>query len=82
MKTIAILGGAVLSLTFAQIAPSGAQGRASQWDLQIGAPPSLPLASPGFYQSGNECAPDRPEAAWDRNYKFLGYMCVRNPTTR
>ena len=42
--------------------------------------PSLPLASPGIHASGNECAPDRAEAAWSRDHRLLGYYCVQAPS--
>jgi hypothetical protein len=85
MKTISLPGCAALALIcvgLAQSSPSEAQSGAAGRDSKI--EPDFPQvrASPGLHQSGNECAPDRAEAAWGRNNRFLGYICVRNPSLR
>ena len=79
MKTASILICATLGFTQTAFA---AEAGHREPPAQVGAPPSLLLASPGLYRSGNECAPDRPEAAWGPGGKFLGYACVRNPSNR
>ena len=78
MKTSAI----VVCATLAMAGASSAETQHRRQPTQAGAPPSLLLASPGLFQSGNECAPDRPEATWSLNHEFLGYSCVRNPSNR
>jgi len=78
MRTIFGAALALACASLAPIVPCEAQSRASQVE------PDFPQvrASPGLYKSGNECAPDRAEAAWGRNNQFLGYICVRNPSLR
>jgi hypothetical protein len=79
MKNASILGGVALAVTCAGATSTDAGSQSQPWESRIiGAPPSQPYASPGLYRSGNECAPDRAQAEWDRNYKFLGYACVRS----
>jgi hypothetical protein len=84
MKNGAILGRVALVMACAGAADTSfAQSHGEPWQSQvIGAPPSQPLASPGLYRSASECAPDRAEPEWDKNYKFLGYACVRQGQAR
>jgi hypothetical protein len=76
MKIAPILCGAAFAIT---LAPAAAQQQDRDWQSQVH--PQV-LASPGLYQSGAECAPDRAEAVWGRDNRLLGYACVRNPSHR
>ncbi len=78
MKTILLIGAA---LALGCAGPASAQSGDAGRHPEIDTFPQV-RASPGIYKSGNECAPDRAEAAWGANNRFLGYVCVRNPTVR